>query len=356
MLIRETLRVRKGESVTIEAWSHSLSWATACAIEAYQQGAHPIILYHDDAAFWDLVAAGRSRELGEVGDHEYAALSKTDAYVYFEGPEDRGRYHALRESERSALVAWEGKWWSTCRKAGTRIAWVLLGRAVPGSARYHGVPLGKWRNELYRASLVDPRSMKRAGDRIARRFATGRRVTIRHPNGTNLELRLRGRTPIVHDGRLDPADTRAGAMMEEVPSGFVPVAVDERFAEGRIRSNVRALAMDGRTRIEGADWQFVGGRLRHFTHQRGHGPLAKEFAAAPPEGRDRPGILSIGLNPKISMAPLVADQKLGRVMFMVGGNHSQGGVNDNPFRAYVLLDGATVDVDGRPVLKNGRIV
>ncbi|HYK93747.1 MAG TPA: aminopeptidase [Thermoplasmata archaeon] len=355
-IIGETLRVGRGESVAIEAWTHSLPWATACAEEAVARGALPIVLYHDEESFWRLIGAGRVKELGLMGDHEHAALSKTDVYVYFEGPEDRGRYHGLPEAARRQLEAWEEKWWSTVRKSGTRIAWILLGRAVAGSARYHGVPLGAWREELFHASLVDPATMRREGERIARRFSTGKKVVITHPNGTHLELRLSGRAPAIHDGRLDAADVQAGQYLEEVPSGYVPVSLDERYAEGRVRSNVRALAMDGKTRIEGGDWEFKNGHLVGFRHQRGHAEIAREFEAAPAEGRDRPGILSIGLNPKISMAPLVADQRRGRVMFMIGGNRSHGGLNANPFRAYLLLDGATVEVDGRAVLRDGRIV
>lgn len=354
-LLGDTLQVSRGDSVAIEAWTHSIPLATACAEEATARGAHPMVLFHDEDSFWRQVAAGHARQLGQAGDHEYAALSKTDVYIYFEGPEDRGRYHALPEATRRQLEGWEEKWWSTVRKARTRIAWVLLGRAVAGSARYHGVPLKKWRDELYHASMVPSATMRREGERIAHRLATGKKVLITHPNGTHLELRLTGREPSIHDGRLDASDIQDGQFLEEVPSGFVPVAVDERFAEGTIRSNVRALAMDGTTRVEGGRWVFKNGHLVSFDHVKGQTELAREYAAAPVEGRDRPGILSIGLNPRISIAPLVADQKRGRVMFMIGGNRSQGGLNANPFRAYLLLDGATVEVDGRPILRSGKI-
>ena len=355
-LLRRTLRVRPGESVTIEAWTHALPWATACAQEAVEMGAHPMILYQDDATFWRLVDNGRARELGAVGDHELAALGKTDAYAFFEGPSDRGRYHALPEATRHALESWQENWWNTIRKSGTRCAWILLGRAVAGSARYHGIALGPWREELYRASLVDPASMRRVGDRIARRKASCRSVEIRHRNGTALTLRLRGRVPVVHDGSVDAGDLRAGHFVEEVPSGYVPVAVDERFAEGTLVSNVPGRGMDGHVRLEGGRWEFARGRLTSFHYARGEAVLAREYAAAPPEGRDRPGVLSIGLNPYLTHSPLVTDQRLGRVMLMIGGNEHHGGSNANPFRAYLMLDGATVEIDGRAVLRDGRVL
>ncbi len=355
LLLGKTLRVRRGETVTIEAWSHSIPWATACFREATERKAHPIILYHDDATFWALVEGGRAREVGILGEHEYTALANTDAYVYFEGPEDRGRFHALPDATRKLVTAWEDRWWEMAKKAGLRCAWLLLGRAVTGSARFHGIPLGVWREELIRSSLVDPSIMRREGLRVARRFTTGRAVRIQHPNGTRLDLRLGGRAPIVHDGVVDEADLAAGHFLEEVPSGYVPVLLDETFAEGRIFSNVTHRGLDGHTVVSGAHWEFHAGRLTGFHHERGGSFLAQEYSSAPPEGRDRPALLSIGLNPEISRAPIVTDQRRGRLMLMVGGNKGHGGGNANPFHTYLLLDGASVDVDGVPLLVDGKI-
>ncbi len=355
LVVGQALRVKRGESVTVEAWSHALPWATACVREIVQRGAQPMILYNDDPTYWGLVGAGRTRELGTLGDHERAALAKTDAYIYFEGPEDRGRLHALDDSTRRTLFGWEDAWWSTAKKGGLRCAWVLLGRAVASSARFHGIPLARWRSELVQASLVDPAGMQRDGARLAKRLAGGRTLLIRHPNGTRLELRLRGRVPIVHDGIIDRRDLSNGHFLEEIPSGYIPVAVDERYAEGTILSNVASHAMDGHTVVSGARWTFKDGRLVRFDHARGGEHLAREYAAAPEDGRDRPAVISIGLNPAIRSAPIVSDQRKGRLMFMVGGNSSHGGSNANPFHAYLLLDGATVEVDGRPILRAGRI-
>jgi leucyl aminopeptidase (aminopeptidase T) len=355
-VLQRTLRVRRGDSVTIEAWTHSLAAANACVREAVELGARPLIQYHDDAVFWDLVGEGHAKTLGALGDHEHAAVSKTDAYVYFEGPEDRGRFHALDSLTREALSAWEWKWWRQAERAGLRCAWVFLGRAVPGSARHFGVNLERWRTELYRASVVDPGILRNAGTRAARAFQTGKVVRITHPNGTDLTLRVRHRAVSIHDGTLDSHDLAAGRFMEEVPSGYVPAALDERYAEGRIIGNVPGRTMTGGATLNGGHWTFRGGRLVEFSHEKGQAAIFAEYSSAPVEGRDRVGVVSVGLNPEIQIAPFVTDQRAGRLMLIVGGNRFYGGSNANPFHMYVLLDGGTLTVDGRPIVRDGKIV
>lgn len=355
LILTKTLRVKSGESVTIEAWSHSLGLATECERAAVRLGARPMILYRDDETFWELVEEGHAKTLGLLGDHELAAVGKTDAYVFLEGPEDRSRFHGLPSRTREELFAWEWKWWRGAERSGLRCAWVLLGRAVPGSARFFRVDLGRWRDELYRASMVDPAEMRKPGLKVLRAFQTGRNVQVTHPNGTDLTLRLRRRRVMLHDGTLDAHDIAEGPFMEEVPSGYVPAPLDERFAEGEIFANVPGQTMSGGTPVAGGHWTFRGGRLVEFTHVKGQSELEAEFHEAPPEGRDRVGVLSVGLNPEIDIAPYVADQKLGRIMLLVGGNRYHGGTNSSPFHMFLLLDGATVTVDGRAIVKDGRI-
>jgi leucyl aminopeptidase (aminopeptidase T) len=355
VIVHKTLRIKSGESVTIEAWSHTLDLANECFRVATETGARPMILYHDDATYWELVDQGHAKTLGTIGDHEFSALAKTDAYIFLEGPEDRGRFHALEDQTREDLVAWEWKWWRQAERIGLRCAWVLLGRAVAASARFYQVDLKRWREELYRASMVEPADMRKSGLKAARAFQKGRVVRITHPNGTDLTLRLRHRQVSLHDGTLDSQDLARGRFMEEVPSGYVPAPLDERYAEGEIFSNVPGHTMHGGRGLTDAHWTFRGGRLVAFSHGKGQEEIRAEYDAAPPEGRDRVGVLSVGLNPEIRIAPFVADQRLGRIMLLVGGNRYHGGNNSSPFHMFLLLDGATVTVDGRTVVRGGKI-
>ncbi|MGA8302291.1 MAG: hypothetical protein WA691_06330 [Thermoplasmata archaeon] len=50
-VLQRNLKVRKGEHVTIEAWTHTLPWAVAFARETRRLGAFPLITYDDEDAY-----------------------------------------------------------------------------------------------------------------------------------------------------------------------------------------------------------------------------------------------------------------------------------------------------------------
>ena len=53
---------------------------------------------------------------------------------------------------------------------------------------------------------------------------------------------------------------------------------------------------------------------------------------------------------------LATDQEYGAVMLRIGGNAFVGGKNPCPFGSWMVLSGADLSIDGRPVLKGGKIL
>ncbi len=80
--------------------------------------------------------------------------------------------------------------------------------------------------------------------------------------------------------------------------------------------------------------------------------FADAFRSGGP-GHDRPALLSIGLNPRIHLAPLQEDQGRGIISLFLGGNDEYGGRNRNQFHDCALLGGADVTVDGRAIVGSG---
>jgi leucyl aminopeptidase (aminopeptidase T) len=353
-VLTSTLRVRPGENVIIETWSATLPWAKPFVTEARRIGAHPMMLYEDEDAFWDSVNQGYSRATGRVGAHEWAALDKTAAYVFFHGPSEWPRFDDLPPKKQAGLAAYNADWYRRAAKAKVRGARIFLGRTSQLSADRWGVDLAAWREELVRASLVPPARLHALGMRVGKRLQSGKRAEVTHPNGTKLSFRL-GRFPLqLDDALVDAADVKAGNTMASIPGGVVGVAVDHTSAEGTIVGNHTTYPESGP--VTGAQWTFVDGHLTAQSYESGGDPIKAEFSKAPRAGRDRMSYLSIGLNPEISRLPLMEDQELGAVMFQLGGNSFRGGKNASPFGAWIVVKGADVTVDGRPLLKEGRIV
>jgi leucyl aminopeptidase (aminopeptidase T) len=217
--------------------------------------------------------------------------------------------------------------------------------------------LEKWRSELIEATSFDPRVLLRDGRRVARALQRGREVEIAHTNGTHLRLRLAGRKPVVDDGVVDEADVRAGNVWSAVPSGVTSVTLDETFAEGRIVGNTpTAMFLEDReTPLGQATWTFEAGRLTQYELKATDEAFLRIFPRLP-AGKGRPGILSIGLNPRISSIPILLDQERGTVNLAIGRNSFFGGKTHSPrFTAHQAVRGATLTVDGEILVKEGGL-
>lgn len=358
-VLTSTLRLRRGENLLVETWSGTYPWAVSAVEEAQAIGARPLLIVHDEEAFWRSVDGVPAANLGHVGSHEWAAFRQSDAAFYLFGPMDIPREEALPKPIQDRIAATDHEWFRLLEKSRTRVVRWDLGRTHESIARQFGVRVEQWRRELISAATIDSHRLQLDGERLAKPLRSGKLVHITHPNGTDLTLRLRGRTPIVDDGVISEADVRAGRNYTVVPSGVTAVAVDETFAEGTFVSNLQGLALpegDAGIHTAGGAWTFVRGRLTKYAFQRGGEAFRRVYEKLGP-GRDRPGIVSIGLNPHTTSIPLLFDQERGVICITVGRNSHQDGATKVPhFTSYLALRGGSLSVDGHELVVDGKLV
>lgn len=357
-VLNNTLRVKRGENLLIETWSATLPWAFSAVLEARVIGARPMLLVEDEQTFWKSVAEAPTANVGQVGAHDWAALKASDAHLYFYGPMDTEREEALPQAIVNRINAADHEWFRLVEKFRVRSARWDLGRTSELWARRYGVDLQQWRTELVEGATVDPRTLQQDGARIGNILRRGKEVRISHTNGTDLKLHLVGRRPKVDDGIVDDADVQAGNVVAVVPSGVTAVGVDETYAEGRFVGNTPGVmfVQGEETPLRGGDWTFARGRLTRASFESGGDAFRRAFAKLG-TGKDRPGLLSVGLNPQISSIPLLFDQQRGIVTVTIGRNSHVGGATRTPhFSVYQSLKAATLEVDGETVVEAGELL
>jgi leucyl aminopeptidase (aminopeptidase T) len=353
-VLRGRLNLRAKENVVIEAYPSALPWATGFVREARRIGAHPLLHYEDERSYWSAVDEGRSALIGSPGKPEWAALEETDAYIYFWGPEDMARRSRLPEKTQEALTAFNLKWYDVARKARLRGARMFLGRVTEPNARLWGTTVGRWEREVAAASLQDPSKFHRDAARVQRALARGRSLRLRHSNGTDLSLGLRQRPVQVTLGEIPPrAKQGRFGMLANVPDATVYAAVDEETAEGTFVGN-RTTSCFGVPQ-RGGNWTFEGGRLRGYRYSVGGDAFARPYRGAG-RGKDRPSFIEVGLDPSVRTAPMLEELERGAVTVGVGRNAPFGGKTQVDFLAYLTIGGAELSVDGRTLVKGGRIV
>lgn len=363
LVLSKTLAVTRDETVSIQTWTDTLPWGAAFVDEAYRLGAHPLLLHRDDGAFWRSVEEAGPRALFRTSPAEWAILEKSDVQVDFPGPSDTERLFALYQKHGGEHMKHDERRRTIMRRNGVRYAWLFLGRVNARLARRFGLTAQSWRRELVDATLSDPDQMQRTGARIAETFRKGREVVITHANGTRVVLRLKGREPRLFGGIVGRSNPRERGTLAHplapsetpLPAGYVSVALDEEYADGSFVSNLGGeLSAVSTKRCTGGRWTFTGGRLVRATFERGQDEFDGLYAHGG-EGRDRPGMITVGLNSRIHQLPWMMDQGLGTISLGIGANYHLGGATMSRIYSSLQLSGATLAVDGQSLVRGGHL-
>jgi leucyl aminopeptidase (aminopeptidase T) len=203
------------------------------------------------------------------------------------------------------------------------------------------------------ASSVDGQQIVRAGRKVTRALAKKGRLEITHPNGTSFSCDLVGRPAGIEDGIVTKEDLDAGENMANLPAGEAFVVPDEKSGEGTIVFD-RPIAYLGRL-IRDVRVAFDGGRMVKFSASENEDIIRSDWNEAKGP-KDLLGFLDIGLNPRARSGFLQDAIVAGSVFVAVGSNDEvPGGKNKTDFSLGASLTGATVTIDGRPVVRKGAL-
>ena len=355
-VLGKNLATGKGESVIIETWPHTLEYARAFVEETRRLGAVPTLLYEDEPAWWSAVEAKNFRPFEKLSKAEKAAVAKADVYVHFFGPEDQARLSSLPSALREKPFAWNEEWYDAAHKGGLRGARMSIGLVPPGLAPKFGMSAEELRTKLVKAGMVDAAKMARKGSKLQKIVERGSKLRVRHSNGTDLTLRLKGVHARADVGIVDTAARRRRyGILANNPTGLLMVALDDSQAAGRFVGNRAVYDLVTARRYAGTSWTFEAGRLAKRTLGDGRAAFEEAFANGG-RGRDALSYFSIGLNPEGRAAAPAEDTEEGAVLISVGNNTFAGGSNKAKMRGFGLIAGANIAVDGTSVVRAGRVL
>lgn len=192
--------------------------------------------------------------------------------------------------------------------------------------------------------------LERVGRALMSKLTHANFCHVTAPGGTDIELSLHGREAICDDG-----DLRAWGAWGNLPAGEAFIAPLEREAQGTI-------VFDGSL----AGWGILDEPLS-VELERGRAVTAAGGAAAEwlletlDAGGDKGRTiaeLGIGTNPVATITgAILEDEKVeGTVHFAFGTNTGIGGGTQASVHIDGLVRGAQVELDGRPILRAGRLL
>jgi leucyl aminopeptidase (aminopeptidase T) len=198
--------------------------------------------------------------------------------------------------------------------------------------------------------------LRTRGETLRRAFAGDGVVTITAPNGTNFSVRVKAEDGFVSDGALTPEKVRQGtaAAATYLPAGEVIMPAENGSANGKIVLD--RVVWDGRL-IRGLTLVFEKGVLTAMTAANDMSALEARYESAS-GAKNRFGFIDIGINDQTRL-PVGTGRVVwtapGSITLGFGDNRGFGGDNQSDFTFIAQIGGATVTVDGKPVVSAGRL-
>jgi leucyl aminopeptidase (aminopeptidase T) len=280
-------------------------------------------------------------------------LDDIDAEVFLFGPKDPKILKAA-PGERMTKAGDTDKWiMDKVQERKIRTAYLPVGYITEERAKNYGFDLASWRRNFDQALDADMNKVSELGKKLAQKLRNAEKVEVTHDKGTKLTFTIRDRPVFVRDGIIDSDDISEGNYSEYLPSGSVVVAPVETSAEGEVVFD-QAQALMGKM-VKGLRLVFQNGKLTSYDGKENLEAFADGYRAAKGD-KDRIGSFSIGLNPNAKHIGVTGDElEQGAVTIGIGYNMDLGGKNNTAAGYAQTLTKATVTVDGKPLLKAGKI-
>jgi aminopeptidase len=302
-VINRCLAIKAGEDVLVIADADTRNIGEALRTEAANQGADAVL------AMMDMRATDGSEPARPIA----AAMRACDAFI---APTSKSLSHTV------------------ARKQATDSG--IRGATMPGVTE----------DMLARVMAGDFDAMAARSEAVAHLLGQGNVAQISCPRGTNMALDLTGRGGISDDG-----DLRAPGAFGNLPCGegfIAPVS-----GEGRVvASSLASLGLSD----EPATLTVHDGRL--VSANDGLGPELLERLQAHGDAGTNLAELGVGTNERATLTGLMLEDEkiLGTIHVAFGASAGIGGTVSVPIHLDVVVLDASLDVDGTPVLENGRFV
>ncbi|MGH2405258.1 MAG: aminopeptidase [bacterium] len=307
-VVRICARVQPGELVCVAADTNTLPIANAIVDAVKEMGAEPV-----------MVTMSPRRAHGNEPPRVVAAAMKAADVVI--QPVTYAMTHT--DATQEAL------------RAGAR---VLVLRGITEDIMTHG------------AMLADYDEVDRVTRELARQMTDAKTVRVRTPSGTNLSMSVAGRGAVALTGRVGGPGTFAA-----MPDGEAAISPVEGTAEGVLvvdhtMDNLGLLDTPIRMTVRAGRVVAIEGGSSAKT--------LREMVAASDANATNIAEFAIGTNDRARLVgSMTEDKKLrGSVHVAIGDNHVIGGTVVSELHLDGLLLRPTVELDGRTVVVDGRLL
>lgn len=357
-IVRDVLHAKQGHVVVLAGAPNYLELMEDTAIELRKIGAFSVIAYGSNRINRMYYADVPARWDSQTPRDLLRLASIADAIVFFDYPNDPKLYASFPPARVAAVnKAGAAAFASTLSR---NIPFIDVGNGLtpsPVLAEMTGVTEEQLSDLFWNGLNVDFARLGRDARAMQTALQAARSIHVTARNGTNITFSATGSTMFRNDGTIGPDDrARGGAALQKyLPAGdvfFIP-------APGSARGTVTfGTEYFGGKKVSGMTMRFSGGRMTSMHAGEGEDQVRKLYAAGGPD-RDEFTFADFGVNRAVSYpagSAVFAGMAAGMVTLGIGGDNTIGGKNTSPFGFAGYIPNATVTVDGRKVIANGKLL
>jgi len=252
---------------------------------------------------------------------------------------------------KNAFKAWRGaEHRLTVLEEELRLPFLLAAIPTERRARQLGLTLDALEEILLPALGASVQELQREIERVLKAVKGGRHMTIHSGDGHTLHLALGDRAWLSDDGHIGADDRARGAIVSNLPAGSIYTTVLESETQGGLWLPKADQATD-------VVLHFRGGRIVEIDAASGADALNEMLDDHSGEPR-RVSHIGIGLNPYLdkTIGWTVVDEHVhGHLFIALGENRYMGGQNESSLNVDFALPGATLGVDDRVVVLEGKL-
>lgn len=361
-LIDETAGIKAGQYVLLQGGKHTLPLLEQLAADLHRRGANPILLIETDVTQRAFLYEKPETNLSDYPKHYIALLKNVDYFIVLPNSENYKQLNEGVDPKRNAIIGQVNeKIFEELSKSDFKYSSVTLEFPSKETAEISGIDFATYEKMHWAAMTTDYKKIEATGSKIMQMLTGARQVKITTAMGTNLTFSMGNRLAFKDDGILSDEErnsTNAFARYASLPGGWMDFAPDESTVNGTV---VIAQGRCNYGPMTGISFTVKNGLMENFKAKQGQECFTREMQ--PHTGsKFMVSSFTIGLNPafkviqneKKNYRPVKA---AGYISLMIGNNNTlyNGNVVASGGYSFPITD-ATLEIDGRVVIRDGKIV
>lgn len=354
-IVTTSVKVKPGDVVVVYGGKHTIPLMEDVAIEAAKAGGMVQMLLNTDRFARAVNADVPEQYLSQQPKYLADWINDVDVWIGLPDTEDSSATVAGVPERRLTAIDKAGEVITSSLNNG-KVRLLFVNFPSKADAELFNIPFADLETMHWNAVNADYQRIWDQGNALKQMLATAKRVRIASAKGTDLTFSPGGREAIVDAGIVTEEKSKAKVFLNRavaLPGGTVSFAPLETSGMGKVFS-VRERCRPSVQLLDAA-FDVQNGKITNF-HARSGGDCYERMMAGYTGPKDVLGSVTIGLNPAMKVSEdYRPEAAAGMVWIFFGNNELLGGNNKEAGGFSFPVTEATVQIDGKTVVRDGKL-